>query len=287
MKSLILGTANFYRKYGISSQHVLDLRTIESIINLAQQNGIYHFDTAKSYGDSEKILGKFLEKLPKLLIDSKIGAEECKSIDSIMTAVQESLQILGIPKLNTLYLHNPDLLVGEHSSIVRQGMERVVESGLANHLGVSVYTLDQIISSKSKLSTFSHLQILENICDRRFIDSPLLKGLAESGIVINVRSVFLQGLLLRDPRGLSKKMQAATDSILQIRDFANVNNKSSIDVCLGYVKLIPWASKFIVGVESSFQLQQIFNSNFDLPENWKEFILPLPKNLKDPRLWQS
>jgi len=285
MKSLILGTANFQGFYGIARQNKMEIESIEQILHVAQENGINHFDTARSYTDAELILGKFLNKSQPLYIDSKIGTLECKSIASITDSVKESLHMLGVPKLNTLYLHNSDLLSGSTSSIVRQGMEKVIELGLAEHLGVSVYTLNQLIEAKTIFPTLSQFQVLENLCDRRLITSNKLIELTKLGNDINIRSIFLQGLLLMDLENLPVKLQGAAKSIESLTKYATNNSVSVIDLCVAYVKTIPWVNSYLVGVESASQLRQIIKSNYQLQKNWDSSVVPLPDELKDPRFW--
>jgi len=259
--------------------------SIEQILSLAQDNGINHFDTAKSYGDAEIILGKFLDKSQPLFIDSKIALPECESVNSIVDAVNESLNILGIPKLNTLYLHNADLLSGNNSLIIQKGMEKVLDLGLADNLGVSVYTFKQLKEVNAEFPLLSTFQILENICDRRLIYLKELVDFTNKGNVVNIRSVFLQGLLLMSLKNLPDKLQKATHSIQDLNKYAIENHVNVLDLCIAYVKKIPWVGNYLVGVESPSQLKEILESSFELKENWETQISPLPEELKDPRFW--
>jgi aryl-alcohol dehydrogenase-like predicted oxidoreductase len=285
MKRLILGTANFGGTYGISSQKKIATESFEQILRLAQDNGINHFDTAKSYGDAEIILGKFLDKSQPLFIDSKIALSECESVNSIVYAVNDSLNVLGIPKLNTLYLHNADLLSGNNSLIIKKGMEKVLDLGLADNLGVSVYTFKQLKEVNSEFPLLSTFQILENICDRRLIYLKELVDFTNKGNVVNIRSVFLQGLLLMSLKNLPDKLQKATHSIQDLNKYAIENHVNVLDLCIAYVKKIPWVGNYLVGVESPSQLREILESSFDLKENWETQISQLPEELKDPRFW--
>ena len=285
MKSLILGTANFGGTYGISSQKKIATESIEQILSVAQDNGINHFDTAKSYGDAEIILGKFLDKSQPLFIDSKIALPECESVSSIVDAVNDSLNVLGIPKLNTLYLHNADLLSGNNSLIIQQGMEKVLDLGLADNLGVSVYTLEELKEVKVKFPLLSTFQILENICDRRLIHLKELMDFTNNGNVVNIRSVFLQGLLLMNSKNLPTKFHEATKSIENLNKYASESSVSVLDLCIAYVRKIPWVGSYLVGVESASQLRRILETSFELKENWETQIVTLPDELKDPRFW--
>ena len=285
MNNLILGTANFGESYGISRQNRIPLESIEQILNVAQKTGINHFDTARSYGDSELILGKFLNKAQPLYIDSKIGSAECESVHSIITAVNKSLSILGIAKLNTLYLHNADLLSGDNALIIKQGMEKVIELGLANHLGVSVYTFKQLTEAKNSFPSLIVFQVLENICDRRLLYLKELIDFTNKGNIVNIRSIFLQGLLLMNSKNLQLKLKGATKSIESLNEYAGKNNVSVTNLCVAYAKMIPWANKYVVGVESASQLQETIDSKFQLEKNWERHISSLPEELKDPRFW--
>ena len=285
MKSLILGTANFDGIYGISSQNKIANESIEQILSVAQENGINHFDTAKSYGDAEIILGKFLNKSQPLYIDSKIALPECESVNSIVNAVNNSLRALGIPKLNTLYLHNAELFTGNNSLIIKQGMEKVLDLGLADNLGVSVYTLKQLKEAKAEFPLLTTFQVLENICDRRLIHLKELIDFTNKGNIVNIRSVFLQGLLLMNLNNFPAKFQEATKSIENLNMYAIENGVKVLDLCIAYVKKIPWIGSYLIGVESTTQLREILESRFELKENWETQISPLPEELKDPRFW--
>jgi len=75
MKSkLVIGTANFGQSYGAGKYKTkLSFRRIKEILIYANKHGIKSLDTAHSYGNAEKIIGKLnfktykvLTKLPKL-----------------------------------------------------------------------------------------------------------------------------------------------------------------------------------------------------------------------------
>ena len=56
----ILGGAQLGFKYGVMEK-INSLKKVSSILNLALKNKIYTIDTARIYGDSEKILENILE----------------------------------------------------------------------------------------------------------------------------------------------------------------------------------------------------------------------------------
>ena len=63
------------------------------------------------------------------------------------------------------------------------------------------------------------------------------------------------------------------------------NRVNVLDLCIAYLKEIPWVGSYLIGVESISQLREILESSFELKENWETQISSLPEELKDPRFW--
>jgi aryl-alcohol dehydrogenase-like predicted oxidoreductase len=279
VSKFILGTANFNGDYGIAQKKNLELAHIEEILSFAQANNLNHFDTANSYGNSQKILGSLLQ------IDSKIGKQECGTVKSIVESVQKSLAELKINKLSTLYLHDASSLLGDNKSSTKNGLTKILEMDLADHIGVSVYTLSDLLECKKELSVLSRFQVPENICDRRLSHSEEMLELDKDNNVINIRSIFLQGLLLMPIEAIPKSLSESRKSINDLELYAKKEHVERIDLCVAYAKSISWASKIIVGVESKTQLKAILDSSYKLNNEWEESVSVLNEVIMDPRKW--
>lgn len=282
---LVLGTANFSRDYGQKIGKNFDIKNASKILKIAQLKGLNHFDTAKSYLGAEKILGKELNNINNVQIDSKISETDCISVESIITSVKVSLAELKIPSLSTLYLHNSSLLLGEKANLIETALDYVVDLGLAKNLGVSVYDYEDIIKCKLKYSKLSRFQINENICDQRLYNREELNVLSNTGNKFFIRSIFLQGLLLMNPNNLSGKFKKVKNEIQQLNSLAQKHNTTVIDLCLAYVKSIPWADGIVFGVDTVSQLEEVLESDFTLPAGWEQHITTLPLDILDPRNW--
>ena len=286
MSKFILGTANFNGDYGIAQKKNLELAQIEEILSFAQINNLNHFDTANSYGDAQKILGSLLDYSNRVQIDSKIGNHECGTVESILESVQKSLAELKINKLSTLYLHDANSLLGNNKSSTKNGIRKILEMGLADHIGVSVYTLNDLLECKKELPDLSRFQVPENICDRRLSHSEEMLELARDNNVINVRSIFLQGLLLMPIEAIPKSLSESSKSINDLDLYAKKEAVTRIDLCIAYAKSISWASKIVVGVESISQLKAILDSSYKLNNEWEKNISVVSEVIADPRKWQ-
>ncbi len=286
MSKFILGTANFSGDYGIAQKSHLKLEQVEKILSFAQVNNLNHFDTAKSYGDTQKILGSFLDYSNRVQLDSKIGNRECGTVESILESVQKSLYELKTNKLSTLYLHDANSLLGDNKSATKNGLTKILDMGLADHIGVSVYTLNDLLECKKALPYLSRFQVPENICDRRLYHSEEMLELSKGNNEINVRSIFLQGLLLLPVEAIPKGLSESDRSINDLDLYSKKEAVTRIDLCIAYAKSISWASKIVVGVESIAQLKTILDSNYKLSSKWEKNISVVSEVIADPRKWQ-
>jgi aryl-alcohol dehydrogenase-like predicted oxidoreductase len=286
MPKIILGTANFGNDYGISNQgNVLTEEESGSLIKWAQNNGLNHFDTAFSYGDSTDILRKYLDYSLEPILDTKLDKKSCKTKESIVKSAEENRDRLGVSQLSVLYLHDEDLLQTSLASETKIGLREVLNRGIAKKIGVSVYSQNSIIACKDALPELSVFQVPENICDRRLIDSRIMQELAENGSIFNVRSVFLQGLLLMDPISIPRKLYSAKAKVQELIAFSRKNSVTVLDLCLAYANSISWASGIVVGAVSIKQLEEISRNSFVLPQGWSNSISTLSSEIVDPRKW--
>lgn len=284
----IIGTANLLSNYGIEkiTKGVGELEAL-NIFKSANSLGICRIDTAASYQNAENFLGLNISEPVSFKIDSKIILENQFDENEMMKNVLSLLERLKIKKLNTLYLHNLNPLSDSNIEITKKCMNKILEEGLAETIGASVYTDQEIRYCLEKYPSFKSFQILENICDRRFIHSRYLANLSESGIELNVRSIFLQGLLLSELKSIPAHLEKATQSLMEFQEFADSINSSRFKLCVAYAKQIPWASNIVVGVGSLEELVSITSVKETLPKNYLKKIPELPGNLKDPRNWKK
>ena len=101
---------------GASSYGKITNKEVEKILNISFENGINIYDTASVYGNSEKILGKFIkDKRNKVKIATKVG---CTSYfkntnfkrKTIINNIDLSLKNLKTDYIDVCQLYNPNPL---------------------------------------------------------------------------------------------------------------------------------------------------------------------------------
>jgi aryl-alcohol dehydrogenase-like predicted oxidoreductase len=286
MPKIILGTANFGCDYGIANKgNILTQEELKSIIHWAQTNGINHFDTALTYKGSTQTLNTYLNHSLEPAIDTKLNEENCQTSEMIVKTARDLREKLGVKTLSVLYLHDEQLLQSSLASEISRGLRDALTLGIAKEIGVSVYSKAGVLENKKVLPELSVFQVPENICDRRMIASSDIRSLYDEGNRFMIRSVFLQGLLLMQPKSIPSRLRLANRSVNELNVFARNNSLTVLDLCVAYANSISWASGIIVGVASLDQLKEIQKVTSTLPKGWETAISTLPPELVDPRKW--
>ena len=285
MTGIILGTANLSNNYGLIREKVESVDFYNGLIKSAIELGINRFDTAIGYGNSEVTLGNAIERKIGLKIDTKINPINFSHQDEIVDEIRASLQRLKIEQIETIYIHDSSILKTKKNDLVTSSLLEAKALGLVNKIGISIYEEDELNLIQTEFKIVNSIQVPENICDRRLINNPKLYELAEHGVELNVRSVFLQGLLTMNSNNLPSSLKSAYDSILSLEKFSRVNSISRVDICIAYAKSIQWATNIVIGTNSIQQLKQVLKSKKKLTSYLQDEIIKLPPDLVDPRKW--
>lgn len=161
---LVLGCMPFgggWNRDPVTSQ---DIKQAEQALDAALSIGISMLDTADVYkfGKSETIIGTILKSQPslrqQLVIQSKCGIQPAEgslptrfnfSKEHLLSAVDSSLQRLGIDYLDILLLHRPDPLMEPEE--VAEAFGKLKATGKVRYFGVSNMNVSQIRFLQSAL----------------------------------------------------------------------------------------------------------------------------------------
>ena len=289
MSKLALGTAQFGLTYGVANQKgKIEFSDVNKILKLAKNSNIDLFDTAISYGDSEKVIGdlgiidfKLVSKLPPL-------PKDCSDVNSwVDKQVQSSLTRLGISSLYGLLVHRSENLLGNSGKKLINALNSIKLNGLVKKIGISIYDPSEC----EQVMKFTRIDIVQaplNIVDRRLVVSGLLTKLHSEEIEIHTRSAFLQGLLLipsnKIPKSFNKWFKVWEKWSLELKK----NNLSAAEVCLLYPLSLPEIDRVIVGVDNVNQLNEIIKISKSQQSkiDWS-FMISNDQMLINPTNWHK
>lgn len=253
-----LGTAQFGMTYSIHNKPPIPIKEIDLIIKYAEENNILSLDTSPLYGNCEKILGKL--NLNNFQITSKVKMFEKKNIyDAYNESIEKSVDNLGIKKLDCYLLHDADNIFKMDYRRIIDLLKKSKDDGLTKKIGLSVYNFENL-DETIKYFVPDVIQVPCNIFDRRLIENERLSKYMSLGIQVEVRSIFLQGLLLITDKTILQKFSKWKHVFEKWFNWLDENSINSYDACVSFINNIPGISKVIIGVDSLDQLMMLNDS---------------------------
>jgi aryl-alcohol dehydrogenase-like predicted oxidoreductase/RimJ/RimL family protein N-acetyltransferase len=287
-RRISIGTVLFGMDYGIGGCKRISEEEAGRILATAASEGVDSIDTAMAYGGSESTLGSL--GISKWNITSKLDSvpSDCPNINAwVETTIRNSLMRLRVPKLSSLLLHRPKQLLTDQGSPIFEALQNAKAKGLIEKIGISIYDPSELDPILSKYAC-EVVQAPLNLIDRRLVHSHWEKTLQESGIELQVRSVFLQGLLLMNGAERPEKFVRWTPIWNSWEAWLRETKVSPLEACLRFVLSSTHACRIVVGIENRRQLLQIIEavSQQSLLNSWPA-MAALDAHLVNPALWNE
>lgn len=294
---LSLGTVQLGLSYGINNADGKPSQdTANAILNCAMANGINTLDTAGAYGDSEVVIGNWLKTVPvekRPFIVTKAANLKHGSLEvvreDLKSRVASSKERLGVEQLDMLMLHHFDDYMCDKDN-VRQVMEELKASGDVKFTGASAYSHHDY--GEIAASGFDATQIPINLFDWGQIENGGLKKLEESGMMVFVRSVYLQGLVFQDPDKMDPRMEFARETLVKFRGLCAKYGLTPAALALSYALSLPGVTSLVLGSEKPEQVEQnaaLLEQAVDLSaEQMAEIranFIDTPVRVLNPSMW--
>jgi len=284
MNRIVLGGAQLGLPYGIlNGGETLSREAVARILDTAVSHGIDSIDTAIAYGQSETVIGetaqnrfKIISKLPP------IPSDIANVSQWVRTQIDASLSRLNCSSLEALLLHHPQDLIGPHGSELYAAISSLLSEKIIERFGVSIYAPNELDGIIGKFN-IDVVQAPLNVFDRRIVG--LTDQLAALNIEVHVRSVFLQGVLIANPKDRPQRFQPWSEHFARFDEWVHSTGMSAMACCLGFALQQPGVTKLVIGTTSKESLTEIMTSipniHLEVPADLQSSI----EQLIDPRVW--
>ena len=252
-------------------------------------------DTAHVYGDwapgekarSEKLIGEWLRKSKKrdrVVIMSKWAHPLLQSMDisrctpqDIETDINESLQCLGVEKIDLYLLHrdNPGIPAG----LILEALEKARQAGKIGHYGFSNWKLGRVLeaeasSAQAGIEGFTCNQIMwsladitaANVADKTLVpmDHDTYKWHCSSGTALTAYHSTARGWFSKLEKGqeLPERYKKVYDNEINRDIYARIKRASAdlglsiLALSLGYLKEHPFPSVPVSSFSRKEQLEE-------------------------------
>lgn len=206
-KVSVLGMGTYYDPGWIASAKVLRMRTGKErhirAIKSGLDAGINLIDTAEIYG-TEPLVAEAINGFDResIFIATKVWMTHLRH-DSLISACDRSLKNLGTKYIDLYQIHFPNRLVKIEESM--KAMEKLVSDGKIRHIGVSNFSLPQMIEAENALGngSIASTQMPYNLYNRD-LESAILPHCKEKGIAVLAYYPLAHGKLGSDRKSLQE-----------------------------------------------------------------------------------
>lgn len=254
-----LGTVQFGFDYGVANVSGRpDDDEVSNILRDAVDCGIETIDTAAAYGASEAVLGRCLPRMAavRLVTKTRPLRERTEAGDAaawIRDGFSRSLGRLNRESVEGLLVHHAADLLGPCGDAIYRELVRLKKEGLVRKIGLSAYAGTEVDAVLERYD-IDQIQIPVNVFDQRLVAGGQLHRLRRRGVEMHVRSVFLQGLLLMDPRSLPAYFEPIRPQMRALHEALRDKGLTPPQGALAFVRSLE-IDVVLVGVESSAQLR--------------------------------
>ena len=165
------------------------------LLNLVLDSGINFIDTSIDYGDSEKLIGKFIShRRSEFFLASKCGCpigtvgDHIFTKENITNGINQSLKLLKTDYLDLVQLHNPIKNVVEENDVI-QTLLGIKKEGKIRFIGTS--SVLPALSDHINMNVFDAFQIPYSALNREH--EGLITNAAKSGAGTIIRGGVSKG----------------------------------------------------------------------------------------------
>ena len=256
---------------------------VGEMLQFAARAGVSLLDTVLGAGRTERVIGELVPRpCPFRMV---VKTSRCdRGADFIEAEARASLARLGLERAHAILVEQSGDLFSPNGPAMWARMKELRDQGLFDRVGVSVYASDDPVGVARRFRP-DIIQAPASLLDQRLIANGALAEIAEMGVEVHLRSIFLQGLLFLPPDRVPTALQSASRGLSRVRRMIAEGRSDPLQAALGFALARPEASAVIVGVTTAAELQAVVAAAASPPPDldWDEMALDDPTALDNGR----
>ena len=280
-----IGTSQYIKNYGLLKKNIIKKKFIELIKKKTRYINL--IDTAPSYNNSEKIIGKYSDINFKIISKfNKINTtNNNKKFEELKKGFIKSLSDLGRKKIYAILFHDVrDINILKDKNIKNKFNNLIKNSTIK--VGFSTYDINKL-EKYLKIFKFDIIQIPINPFNINKEKILFLKKLKKKyKFEIHARSLFLQGVSLEKTSRLPKKFNTLKKKIIQIDKLTKKYNISRYIFFISLIKSLKIINYAIIGMTSKKDFLTLEKAKLIKIKDKDIYNFEIKnKKLIDPRFW--
>jgi aryl-alcohol dehydrogenase-like predicted oxidoreductase len=246
---------------------------VGEILSIAARSGLTVFDSSAGTTYAEDVIGQQLPRPCRFRVVIKTARAD-RGADHVEAEARATLRRLDLPRAEAVVVQSAGDLFGPHGGEVWERLLKLRDEGLFELVGVSVFASDDPLGIVKRFKP-DIVQAPASLLDQRLLVDGTLGTLAEWGVEVQLRSIFLQGLLFLPPDRIPGPLKGAASRLSRARRMIAEGRSDPLQAALGFALSRPEASSVIVGVASAAELQAIIAAALSPPPDldWTDMAL--------------
>jgi len=256
------------------------------ILAIAARAGLGVLDVSGAWGQAETLLGDLIPRpVPFRLVIASVRPD--RGPDFVENEARASLRRLGIERADAIVVPMAADLFGPHGPALWTRLQQLRDAGLFGRIGVAVHASDDPVGVARRFKP-DIIQAPGSLLDQRLLADGSLERIAGMGIEVQMRSIFLNGLLFLPPDRLPTPLKSASSRLSRVRRMIAEGRSDPLQAALGFALSRPEASAVLVNVASAAELSAVIAAAASPPPDldWDDMALDDEVAL-DPRRWAA
>ena len=253
---LALSTAHFGRPGVLTAARARQCDAeLRGTFALAADAGMSMIDTSADAVETEALVGCLAPRERPFRTIVKTAPVQ-GGVAAVLAQARRSLRNLGVPAAHALVVREAEDLLGPDGEDLWRGLMDLRDAGLFEKIGVSVRSEDAPVALARRFKP-DIMQVPVSLLDQRLVAGGEVRALAERGVEVHLRSIFLQGLMFLPSDGLPPELAQAGPRLSRIRRDIAEAGADPLQAALAFALRQSYASHVIVGVASQAELRAI------------------------------
>lgn len=276
LSKLGLGTGQFGLDQPPNSRGRPREAEASDILSIAARSGLSVLEIGRMSATADTHLRNILPR-PNAFRLTLTSVRPDRGPDMVEAEVRAQMLRLGVERVDTILAPSATDLFSPLGPQMWERLRAMKDAGLCKSIGVPVYASDDPVGVARRFKP-DVVQAPASLLDQRLLLDGSLAAIADMGVEVHLRSIFLNGVLFLPPDRAPSHLKAAAGRISRARRLIAEGKSDPLQAALGFALSRPEASAVLVGVTSAAEMSAVVAAAMSPPPDldWDEMALDDP-----------
>src|SRR5688572_793478 len=249
------------------------------ILSIAGRSGLAVLEVVRGAASGDTLLRDALPQ-PNPFRMTLTAVRPDRGPELVEAELRAQMLRLGVERVDTIVASSATDLFSPLGPQLWDRLKALKDQGLCQRIGVPVYASDDPVGVARRFKP-DVMQAPASLLDQRLLLDGTLATIAEMGVEVHLRSIFLNGVLFLPPDRAPSHLKAAAGRISRARRMIAEGRSDPLQAALGFALSRPEASAVLVGVSTAAEMSAVIAAAMSPPPDldWDEMALDDPDAL--------